>query len=154
MLKSTQKSSNFEIRLRLRHSRGYGMCGNEIKPYKHWHLWAFISTAMYPAILCVMIWHLMILVRARTCVPVRAWPYVQKKKIFQTACHIQQPHKPFLHSRVPVRAWPYVQKKKKSFKPRARNNNHTSRSFTLAWPYVQKKPKNFQTTTQAIPSLS
>ena len=42
-----------------------------------------------------------------------------KKKIknFQTASQKQQPHRPFLRSRVPVRAWPYVQKKtKKTFK--------------------------------------
>ena len=56
-------------------------------------------------------------VRGRTC----------RKKNFQTACQKQQPHRPFLRSRVPVRAWLYVQK---------------------------KKIKNFQTTTQAVPSLS
>ena len=72
--------------------------------------------------------HWIILVRARKCVPIRAWPYVQKNpKNFQTACQKQQPHKPFLRSHVPVRAWPYVQKKTK---------------------------KNFQTTTQSVPSLS
>ena len=79
---------------------------------------------------------------ARTCVAVRGWPYMQKiknnKKNFQTTCQKQQPHRPFLCSRVPVRAWPYVRgctwkktNKKKTFKPRARNNNHTGRSFAL-----------------------
>ena len=95
--------------------------------------------------------------------PVRAWPYMQKEKTFQTmcqkqqphrpvlrsrvsvrakrknfqtVCQKQQPHRPFLRSRMSLRAWPYVQKKK-TFKPRARNNNHTGRSFALVCPYVR-----------------
>ena len=52
--------------------------------------------------------HLNILVRACTCVAVSA-----KKKNFQTACQKQQPHRPFLCSRVAIRAWPYMQKIKK-----------------------------------------
>ena len=57
-----------------------------------------------------------------------ACPYVRghtckkkKKKNFQTGCQKQQPHRPFLRSRVSVRAWAYVP--------------------VHAWPYVQKKEK-------------
>ena len=91
------------------------------------------------------------------CVAVRTWQYVQKKKI-HTGCQKQQPHRPFLRSRMPVRAWLYVRgrtckKKNSTFKPRARNNNHTGRSFALTCPYVcgrtckktQKKPSNNHT---------
>ena len=66
--------------------------------------------------------------RAHTCVAVRA----KKTKNFQTVSQKQQPHRPFLRSRVAVRA----KKNKKTFKPRARNNNHTGCSFALACPYV------------------
>ena len=37
-----------------------------------------------------------------------------------------------------IGAWPYVQTKiKKNFKPRARINNHTDRSFALTCPYMR-----------------
>ena len=69
--------------------------------------------------------------RARTCVPVRAWPYVQKKKQTNKKLSNREPETttqavPLLsHARtcVPVRANP-------------------------------KKTKNFQTTTQSVPSLA
>ena len=51
-------------------------------------------------------WHnLCVLVRARTCVPVREKRKTSKKD-FQTASQKQQPHRPFLRSHVPIRAWP------------------------------------------------
>ena len=76
-------------------------------------------------------------------------PYVRghtcKKNKIQTASQ-KQPHVPFLRSCVPVCACPYVhgctckpKKKQKNFKPRARNNNHTGRSFALACPYVRAR---------------
>ena len=82
------------------------------------------------------------LLSARTCVTVHAWPYVQtkkkkkkQKKNFQTTCQKQQPHRPFLRSRVPVCVWPYMRgrmcvavrkKTKKNL-----SNNYTDRSFAL-----------------------
>ena len=71
----------------------------------------------------------------------RTHPYVRvrkkkKKKNFQTTSKKQQPHRPFLRSRVPVRVWPYM--RSRTCKKTKQLSNRVSET----------------TTTQAVPSLS